>query len=225
MKKGTTPAAGKRLVRVLGGRVTSPTLRVINGFGAKLSRRACRAPCATGAASGPVSSECGHDRETRRARAGTRARPTDSTTVRQRSRHPGGARDLDPACPQLRDRLALADDPRDPRRRAWVPDHRAAGWRRGVSTPASPANIPDFQTPGCNGSRVIASAVTNPVPTDAIGRLRTRLRTCRADRLGNSPAVLVRQPLLSASTWASLREPTWSRSRSPTTTATPPSST
>ena len=40
MKKGTTPAAGKRLVRVLGGRVTSPTLRVINGFGAKLSRRA-----------------------------------------------------------------------------------------------------------------------------------------------------------------------------------------
>src|SRR3954467_605655 len=40
MKKGTSPAAGKRLVRVLGGRVTSPTLRVINGFGAKLSRRA-----------------------------------------------------------------------------------------------------------------------------------------------------------------------------------------
>ena len=40
MQKGTTPAAGKRLVRVLGGRVTSPTLRVINGFGAKLSRRA-----------------------------------------------------------------------------------------------------------------------------------------------------------------------------------------
>ena len=40
MKKGTTPAAGKRLVRVFGGRVTSPTLRVINGFGAKLSRRA-----------------------------------------------------------------------------------------------------------------------------------------------------------------------------------------
>ena len=43
MKKGTTPAAGKRLVRVLGGRVTSPTLRVINGFGAKLSRRAAAA--------------------------------------------------------------------------------------------------------------------------------------------------------------------------------------
>ena len=40
MKKGTSPAAGKRLVRTLGGRVTSPTLRVINGFGAKLSRRA-----------------------------------------------------------------------------------------------------------------------------------------------------------------------------------------
>src|SRR5215212_7980063 len=42
MQKGTTPAAGKRLVRALGGRVTSPTLRVINGFGAKLSRRAAK---------------------------------------------------------------------------------------------------------------------------------------------------------------------------------------
>src|SRR4051794_19170756 len=36
MQKGTSPAAGKRLVRTFGGRVTSPTLRVINGFGAKL---------------------------------------------------------------------------------------------------------------------------------------------------------------------------------------------
>src|SRR4029079_10638529 len=40
MKKGTTPAAGKRLVRVLGGRVTSPTLRVTSASGAKRSRRA-----------------------------------------------------------------------------------------------------------------------------------------------------------------------------------------
>ena len=40
MKKGTSPAAGKRLVRRLGGRVTSPTLRVINGFGAALTKKA-----------------------------------------------------------------------------------------------------------------------------------------------------------------------------------------
>src|SRR5687767_12498502 len=40
MQKGTSPAAGKRLVRSFGGRVTSPTLRLINGFGASLSRRA-----------------------------------------------------------------------------------------------------------------------------------------------------------------------------------------
>ena len=42
MDKGTSPAAGKRLVRVLGGRVTSPTLRVINGFGASLNRNAAK---------------------------------------------------------------------------------------------------------------------------------------------------------------------------------------
>ena len=40
MQERTSPAAGKRLVRAFGGRVTSPTLRVINGFGASLSRRA-----------------------------------------------------------------------------------------------------------------------------------------------------------------------------------------
>ena len=42
MDKGTSPAAGKRLVRRLGGRVTSPTLRVINGFGAALNKKAVR---------------------------------------------------------------------------------------------------------------------------------------------------------------------------------------
>src|SRR5918993_2883404 len=42
MDRGTSPAAGKRLVRKLGGRVTSPTLRVINGFGASLNRKAAR---------------------------------------------------------------------------------------------------------------------------------------------------------------------------------------
>src|SRR5262245_53560728 len=40
MDKATSPAVGKRLVRRLGGRITSPTLRVINGFGAALSRKA-----------------------------------------------------------------------------------------------------------------------------------------------------------------------------------------
>src|SRR5918997_349909 len=42
MDRGTSPAAGKRLVRTLGGRVTSPTLRVINGFGASLSKKAAK---------------------------------------------------------------------------------------------------------------------------------------------------------------------------------------
>src|SRR5688572_27970884 len=40
MGRAASPAAGKRLVRTHGGRVTSPTLRVINGFGASLSRKA-----------------------------------------------------------------------------------------------------------------------------------------------------------------------------------------
>ena len=65
MTKGTTPAAGKRLVRVLGGRVTSPTLRVINGFGAKLSRRAAaRLRRARGVKA--VSLNTGHDGDRRR---------------------------------------------------------------------------------------------------------------------------------------------------------------
>jgi len=42
MDEGTSPAVGKRLVRALGGRVTSPTLRVINGFGASLKRSAAK---------------------------------------------------------------------------------------------------------------------------------------------------------------------------------------
>ena len=39
MDRGASPAAGKRLVRRFGGRVTSPTLRVINGFGRRSRAR------------------------------------------------------------------------------------------------------------------------------------------------------------------------------------------
>ena len=126
MQKGTTPAAGKRLVRVLGGRVTSPTLRVINGFGAKLSRRAAErlrhrrgvksVSLNAGMTASATSTSGGlhlpdRRRDHRRREAGTRL------GARRRSDRP-----------ELQRPPGSADDPRDPRRPCVVPRPPAAGW-------------------------------------------------------------------------------------------------
>ena len=102
---------------------------------------------------------------------------------------------------------------------AWA---RATGRGVGVAVidTGIAGDLPDFQTPR-HGSRVIASAVTNPCARDA------------NDQYGHGTHVagliagngLVYNNGSTASTWASRRARTWSRSRSPTTTATPPSST
>jgi serine protease AprX len=162
MDKGTSPATGKRLVRKLGGRVTSPTLRVINGFGAALTRKAAarlrhhrgvKAISRNRAMAGAADASGGY------------ACPvTDATTVAAKAA-PGGI--LDPEAPIL-NAVSRVDQPFLKAIRAdaaWV---RATGRGVGVAVidTGIAGDLPDFQTPR-NGSRVIASAVTNPCARDA----------------------------------------------------------
>ena len=164
MQKGTTPAAGKRLVRVLGGRVTSPTLRVINGFGAKLSRRAAeRLRHRRGVKS--VSLNAGMTASATSTSGGYTCPTSDATTVAAKPA-PGWGRDVDPSVLNYNDRLAQPMIHAIRADRAW---YRTTGRGVGVAVidTGIAGDIPDFQTPGWNGSRVIASAVTNPCATDA----------------------------------------------------------
>src|SRR3954454_1377922 len=163
MKKGTSPAAGKRLVRVLGGRVTSPTLRVINGFGAKLSRRAAaRLRRAKGVRAVSLNtSMTASGLET----TSSACPATDATTTLTKW-YPGPAKDVDPTILNTYKLLAQPTVNAVQANRAWS---RSTG--RGVGVAVIDTGIDgelvDFQTPGWQGSRVIASAVTNPCATDA----------------------------------------------------------
>src|SRR4051812_23342755 len=164
MQKGTSPAAGKRLVRVVGGRVTSPTLRVINGFGAKLSRRAAnRLRHHRGVRS--VSLNAGMSASVTDTSGGAACPTTDATTVAAKPA-PGWGREVEPYLLNYSDRLAQPMIHAIRADRAWF---RTTGRGVGVAVIDSgiAGDIPDFQTPGWNGSRVIASAVTNPCATDA----------------------------------------------------------
>ena len=164
MQKGTTPAAGKRLVRVLGGRVTSPTLRVINGFGAKLSRRAAeRLRHRRGVRS--VSLNTGMTASATDTSGGYTCPTADATTVAAKPAY-GWGRDVDPTVLNWQDRLAQPMVHAIRADRAW---YRSEGRGVGVAVVDTgiAGDIPDFQTPGWNGSRVIASAVTNPCASDA----------------------------------------------------------
>jgi serine protease AprX len=165
MKKGTTPAAGKRLVRALGGRVTSPTLRVINGFGAKLSRRAAtRLRHKRGVRS--VSLNVGMTASATDTSGGYTCPTADATTVAAKPVGPGGGKDVEPSVLNYDNSLAQPMIHAIRADRAWF---RTTGRGVGVAVLDSgiAGDIPDFQTPGWNGSRVIASAVTNPCATDA----------------------------------------------------------
>jgi serine protease AprX len=163
MNKGTTPAAGKRLVRVLGGRVTSPTLRVINGFGAKLSRRAAaRLRRAKGVKAVSLNTGMTASAETS---GGSACPVTDATTTANRW-FPGQARDYDPSILNTYKLLSQPTANAVQATKAW---NRATGRGVGVAVidTGIAGDLPDFQTPGWSGSRVIASAVTNPCAKDA----------------------------------------------------------
>ncbi len=166
MKKGTSPAAGKRLVRRLHGRVTSKTLRVINGFGAKLTRKAARRLRHHRGVKA-VSLNRGMTFSAADASGGSVCPTTDATTVPAKPA-PGPGKDMDPTVLASNGSSKLAQPMIRSIRadRAW---YRATGRGVGVAVidTGIAGDIPDFQTPNWQGSRVIASAVTNPCATDA----------------------------------------------------------
>jgi serine protease AprX len=164
MDKGTSPAAGKRLVRAFGGRVTSPTLRVINGFGASLSRpAAARLKRHRGVKQVSLNAQMAMSST---ATSGGYSCPvTDATTTAAKS-PPGQGRDFDPSILNTLSKLGQPMNHSIRADRAW---YRATGRGVGVAVidTGIAGDLVDFQTPGWQGSRVIASAVTNPCATDA----------------------------------------------------------
>lgn len=163
MKQGASPAAGKRLVRRLGGRVTSPTLRVINGFGAALTKKAVRRLRRHRGVKA-VSLNRGMEASATDVSGGYACPTTDATAVPAKAA-PGGI--LDPEAPIL-NAATRVDQPFLKSIRADAAWARATGRGVGVAVidTGIAGDVPDFQTPR-NGSRVIASAVTNPCARDA----------------------------------------------------------
>jgi serine protease AprX len=162
MDEGTSPAVGKRLVRALGGRVTSPTLRVINGFGASLKRSAAKR-LARHRGVKALSRNRAMAQSAADTSGGYTCPVTDATTTAAKPA-PSGGLDYEPsiltAIPRL-DQAFLKSVRAD---KAW---YRATGRGVGVAVidTGIAGDVPDFQTP--RGSRVIASAVTNPCARDA----------------------------------------------------------
>jgi serine protease AprX len=163
MDEGTSPAAGKRLVRTLGGRVTSPTLHVINGFGASLepgaAKRLARRHGVKAVSPNRAMAHSAADTS-----GGYTCPVTDATTTAAKSAPSGG---LDYEVPIL-NAVSRIDQPFLRSIRADAAWTRATG--RGVAVAVIDTGIagdlPDFQIPR-GGSRVIASAVTNPCARDA----------------------------------------------------------
>jgi serine protease AprX len=164
MKKGASPAAGKRLVRAFGGRVTSPTLRVINGFGARLTRKAAaRLSHRRGVKA--VSLNRAMAMSSTDTSGGYTCPVTDATTVPAKAA-PGPGRDWEPSIVNTYSKLAQPMVHSIHADRSW---NRVTGRGVGVAVidTGIAGDVPDFQTPGWQGSRVIASAVTNPCASDA----------------------------------------------------------
>jgi serine protease AprX len=163
MDRGASPAAGKRLVRTLGGRITSPTLRVINGFGASLSRKAA-------ARLGKHPRVKSVARNTRMARSSTDTSggyacpAADATTVPAKTM--GTGRTAEPTITSAITRLAQPMLNAVEADKAWW---RATGRGVGVAVidTGVAGDVQDFQRMSDGSSRVIASAVTNPCAKDA----------------------------------------------------------
>ena len=163
MKHGTSPAAGKRLVRRLGGRVTSPTMRVINGFGAALGKKAAtRLRHRRGVKA--VSLNHAMTASSTDTSGGYACPTTDATTTAAKPAPNGG---LDYEVPVL-NAVTRVDQPFVKSIRADTAWARATGRGVGVAVidTGIAGDLPDFQVPR-GASRVIASSVTNPCARDA----------------------------------------------------------
>jgi serine protease AprX len=165
MDAGSAPSEGAALVERLGGRVTSPQLDVINGFGASLDAGdAARLEASAGVRA--VSPNAGvtassHTTETAES-GGYRCPDADATTTRA-PRGAGGPSHHRPSywpSTQPFHHSTQVD-------RAW---RRALGWGVGVAVidTGIAGDLADFRgfSDG-RSSRVVASAVTNPCASDA----------------------------------------------------------
>ena len=164
MERESAVADGQRLVERLGGRLTSSPLAVIDGFGASLAR-ADAARLAARPEVRAVSPNAGVTSSSNTGQAqsgGYRCPETDATTVPSTARE-GDGRRLSAAPSRI-------DQPLQRSVRAARAWWRADGNGVGVAVVDTgiAGDLPDFSTgPGTSGSRVVASAVTNPCASDA----------------------------------------------------------
>ena len=161
METGSAPSDGASLVERLGGRVTSPELEVINGFGASLDADAA-ARLATSPGVRAVSPNAGVTASSNTdvdESGGYRCPETDATTVPARRSHRRGDRDWPYFRLQTYHRSIQLD-------RAW---RRTVGSGVGVAVVDTgiAGDLSDFADLNGRGSRVMASAVTNPCASDA----------------------------------------------------------
>jgi serine protease AprX len=174
MDAGSAPSEGAALAERLGGRVTSPELDVINGFGASLGRAAAARLEASDSVRA-VTPNAGVMTSSHRTRedtsGGYRCPGTDATTTSdlpaQGYARAGRRRSWDRLPPGLLHRLQQPLHQSAGVDRAWL---RTTG--RGVGVAVIDTGIagylPDFRAGDpAAGSRVIASAVTNPCASDA----------------------------------------------------------
>jgi serine protease AprX len=166
MEAGSQPSEGAGIVERLGGRVTSPPLDVINGFGASLEpERAAR--LAANPAVRAVSPNAGVSVSSQTTEldesGGYRCPDADATTTSALAverEHEGGG------LPPRFWRLSQPFHHSTQVDRAW---RRAAGRGVGVAVidTGIAGDLPDFRARDGRGSRVVASAVTNPCASDA----------------------------------------------------------
>jgi serine protease AprX len=170
MEAGAVPSDGAALVERLGGRVTSPELDVINGFGASLDAEDAaeleasarvRAVTPNG---GVMTSSRGSDEETS---GGYRCPVADASTKvpRRLKIKRGRGHNHDPLSALTENGLPLLRAVNAPR--AWL---RSTGKGVGVAVidTGIAGDLPDFRaTDHPARSRVVATAVTNPCASDA----------------------------------------------------------
>jgi serine protease AprX len=208
MDDGTSPARGMRLVERLGGRVTSPALSVINGFGASLSADGAKRLAANGdvhavSPNGSAAPRADLDLELDDDDDEDILPPTDTNLTEEEeadlnggadpesdedqvgeARESGGFRcPVSDATTRAPRRYIYSRADRDPSvlsalKRTKLPFLRAArvdrAWTRATGKGVGVAVIdtgiagdhPDFRLPGNRGTRVVASAVTNPCASD-----------------------------------------------------------
>jgi serine protease AprX len=161
MQSGYTPTQGRDIVAELGGQVTTPSLPVINGFGAMLDEEAADELAARpGVASVTMNTDLGGDNATS---GGGRC-----PVVNVKKKAPKFKGDSVTRVPNPVNAIGRLGQPLQ----ATIGADKA--WNRGVNgngvgvavvDTGVAGYIPDFMSAG--QSRVIASAVTNPCATDA----------------------------------------------------------